>query len=355
MFIMKNVRIIIKIRRLVKSLALSLFIPTIFVASSSFTSYSEDGDPTKPVLKDVIQNDKIGFKSLFSTPYFDPTKPYVAQLNPKALPFVQKYIREEGEELEKMKIWGKPYFDVYDEILHKYQLPLELKYLSVIESSLVSNSVSVAGAAGPWQLMPEMAKDMGLRVNRQVDERKNFYKSTYAAARILRSLHKQFKDWLLVIAAYNCGEGRVRQAIARSGTKNFWDLQKYLPEETRNHVKRFIGTHFIFEGNGGLTTMTASEIADYDASVAATNNKNLSESEEAGYAVIEVSGKYKSSIISKHLGIDLPAFNKLNPNFDKLLGMGEVYKMRLPGDKAGLFTNNKHLILDQSIQATLNI
>src|SRR6476469_3462930 len=171
---MKNVKIITKLRRLVKSLAVGFIIPTIFVAASSFTSYSENGDPKKPVLKDFVQNDKIGFKSLFSASYFDPTKPYVTQLNPKALPFVQKYIKEEGADLEKMKVWGKPYFDVYDEILHKYQLPLELKYLSVIESSLVSNSVSVAGAAGPWQLMPEMAKDMGLRVNRQVDERKNF-------------------------------------------------------------------------------------------------------------------------------------------------------------------------------------
>ncbi|MGI8636083.1 MAG: lytic transglycosylase domain-containing protein [Segetibacter sp.] len=352
---MKNVKIITKLRRLVKSLAVGLFIPTIFVAASSFTSYSENGDPKKPVLKDVIQNDKVGFKSLFSASYFDPTKPYVTQLNPKALPFVQKYIREEGADLEKMKVWGKPYFDVYDEILHKYQLPLELKYLSVIESSLVSNSVSPAGAVGPWQLMPEMAKDMGLKVNRQIDERKNFYKSTYAAARILRGLHKQFKDWLLVIAAYNCGEGRVRQAIKKSGTKTFWDLQEYLPEETRNHVKRFIGTHFIFEGSGGLTTMTASEIADFDANLADTNNKNLSAAEEAGYTIVEISGKYKSSVISKHLSIDLAAFHKLNPNFDKLLGMGEVYKMRLPGNKAVLFADNKHLILDESIQSMLNI
>jgi membrane-bound lytic murein transglycosylase D len=350
---MKNVKIPIKLRRLVKSLALCFFIPTIFVAGSAFTFSPENVDGNDPLAKDRPQNDKKAFKSLFSASYFDPTKPYVAQINPKAIPFVQRYIREEGSNLEKMKVWGKPYFDVFDEILHQYQLPKELKYLSVIESSLVSNSVSSAGAAGPWQLMPEMAKDMGLKVNERVDERKNFYKSTYAAARLLKGLHKQFKDWLLVIAAYNCGEGRLRQAITKSGSNNFWDLQHYLPEETRNHVKRFIGTHFIFEGNGGLTTMTAAEILDFDENVAATNNKILS-IEEGQYTVIEVSGKYRSAVITKNLGIDLSAFRKLNPNFDKLVAMGEVYKMRLPNEKATLFGNNKNTILNESVQDLLN-
>jgi membrane-bound lytic murein transglycosylase D len=355
MFIMKNVRIFVKLRRLIKSLAVGLFIPTIFVAGSSFTSFSGNGDPKKLVLSDGMQNEKSGFKSLFSASYFDPTKPYITQLNPKALPFVQNYIREEGASLERMKIWGKPYFDMYDGILQQYQLPIELKYLSVIESSLVSNSISSAGAVGPWQIMPAIAKDMGLKVTQRVDERKNFYKSTYAAARILKGLHKQFNDWLLVIAAYNCGEGRVRQAIRKSGTKNFWDLQEYLPEETRNHVKRFIGTHFIFEGNGGLTTMTASEVSDFDLNLAATNSKNLSVPGEAGYTIIEVAGKYKSSVITKNLGIDPPAFNKLNPNFDRLVAMGQAYKMRLPIEKAVLFERNKHTILNESVRSMLNI
>lgn len=355
MFVMKNVKTLVKLRRLVKSLAVGFFIPTIFIAGSAFTSSPENGNPDKPVIKSSIQSDKSAFKSLFTASYFDPTKPYITQLNPKAVTFVQRYIREEGANLEKMKVWGKPYFDVYDEILHQYQLPKELKYLSVIESSLVANSVSPAGAAGPWQLMPEMAKDMGLKVNKRVDERKNFYKSTYAAARILKQLHKQFNDWLLVVAAYNCGEGRVRQAIKKSGTKSFWEMQEYLPEETRSHVKRFIGTHFLFEGNGGLTTMTASEILDFNLNLTTANNKNLTNLEDAKNTIIEISGKYKSAVIAKNLGIDLPAFNKLNPNFDKLLAMGESYKMRLPNEKATLFTNNKNAILSASIQSFLNI
>ncbi|MDQ6813765.1 MAG: lytic transglycosylase domain-containing protein [Bacteroidota bacterium] len=352
---MKNVRITVKLRRLVKSIAIGFFIPAIFVAGSAFTSSHDIGNPKKAVLERPVENDKSGFKSLFSASYFDPTKPYVTQINPKALPYVQKYIREEGEDLEKMKIWGKPYFAVYDAILQQFGLPLELKYLSVIESSLISNSVSHSGAAGPWQIMPGMAKDLGLKVNRRVDERKNFYKSTYAAARILKGLHRQFNDWLLVIAAYNCGEGRLRQAIRKSGTNNFWELQSYLPEETRNHVKRFIGTHFIFEGNGGLTTMTASEMLDYDLKLAAVNNKNLTGAEELGTSLVEVSGKYKSSVIAKILGIGISAFNKLNPNFDKMVALGQRYKMRLPTEKAALFAENKNAILNESVQSFLSI
>lgn len=355
MFIMKNVKAVVKLRRLAKSLAVSFLIPVVFVAGSAFSPFSDNGDAKKPVSKDVARDDKSGFKSLFSASYFDPTKPYVTQLNPKALPFVQKYIREEGANLEKMKIWGKPYFDMYDVILRQYGLPIELKYLSVIESSLVSNSVSVSGAVGPWQIMPEMAKDMGLKVNKNMDERTDFYKSTHAAARILKGLHSQFKDWLLVVAAYNCGEGRVRQAIKKSGTNNFWDLQAYLPAETRAHVKRFIGTHYVFEGNGGLTTMTASEILDFDLNEAAAANKNFSGIEDAGTGIVEVSGKYKSSVIAKNLGIGLPAFNKLNPNFDKMVAAGQTYKMRLPVEKVDVFATNKNSILSESVQSLLNI
>ncbi|MCW3107445.1 MAG: Membrane-bound lytic murein transglycosylase [Segetibacter sp.] len=355
MYIMKNVKIIVKLRRLVKSLAVSFFILIMFVAGSAFKSSYDNGDEKKPVSKDIAQNDKSGFKSLFSASYFDPTKPYVTQLNPKALPFVQRYIQEEGASLEKMKIWGKPYFDMYDVILRQYGLPIELKYLSVIESSLISNSISVAGAVGPWQIMADEAKRMGLKVGGRNDERTNFYKSTYAAARILKELHKQFNDWLLVVAAYNCGAGRVRQAIRKSGTNNFWDLQDYLPAQTRAHVKRFIGTHFIFEGNGGLTTMTASEVLDFDLNVAATANKNLSGVEDAGNGIVEVSGKYKSAVIVKNLGIDPSVFNKLNPNFDKIVAMGQTYKMRLPVEKVTLFGNNKNTILNESVQSFLNI
>lgn len=352
---MKNVKIIVKVRRLIKSFAVVFFVPLLFVAGSAFKSSPENGDPKKAASKDGSLNDKSGFKSLFSASYFDPSKPYVAQLNPKAVPFVQRYIHEQGANLEKMKIWGKPYFDMYNGILSGHNLPVELKYLSVIESSLKSNSVSVAGAVGPWQIMAEEAKRMGLRIDARQDERTNFYKSTHAAAKILKGLHRQFNERILVIAAYNCGAGRLRQAIRRSGSNNFWDLQTYLPEETRNHVKRFIGTHFIFEGNGGLTTMTSSELLDFDMNVVTAANKKRAGAEGEGIETLEVAGKYKSSVIATILRIDLSFFNKLNPHFDKLVASGKTYSMQLPSDKMSLFTKNKNMILSESLNSLLNL
>jgi membrane-bound lytic murein transglycosylase D len=353
MFIMKNVKTVVKLRRLIKSLAVSFFILVMFLVGSAFTSASGNGDNNSPSSKDSLRKDKTGFKSLFSGSYFDPTKPYVTQLNPKAVPFVQRYIREEGENLEKMKIWGKPYLDVFDGILAQYELPKELKYLAVIESSLIPNIVSRAGAVGPWQIMADEAKRMGLKVHGKKDERTSFYKSTHAAAKILKELHQQFNDWLLVVAAYNCGAGRLRQAIKRSGSSNFWDLQSYLPAETRAHVKRFIGTHYLFEGNGGLTTMTASEILDFDAKATLASAKAATE--DGVNSLVSVKGKYKSSVIAKKLGIDLQIFDKLNPNFDKVIASGQPYDMKLPKEKLSLFVDNKNAILTESLQSLLNI
>ena len=126
-------------------------------------------------------------------------------------------------------------------------MPKELKYLAVIESDLKSTALSPKGARGPWQFMPYTARGFGLVVNQNEDDRTDYFKSTNAAAKYLLSLYKDLKDWLLVIAAYNGGEGRVYSAIKKSGSHNFWKLQYYLPEESRNHVKKFIATHYIME------------------------------------------------------------------------------------------------------------
>ncbi len=350
---MKNVKTIVDLPWLVRSLTVCWVIFVYSITASAYKSAPDFPDVKKYPSKDSAILDKIGFKSLFSGSYYNPSLPYASQLNPRAIPFVENYIRTNGEYLQKMKVWGKPYFDMYDGILVQHGIPRELKYLSVIESSLIPNVVSFAGAVGPWQIMADEARRMGLRVNNKIDERVNFYKSTYAAARILRELHAQFKDWLLVIAAYNCGAGRVRQAINRSGSKDFWNLQAYLPEETRNHVKRFIGTHYIFEGSGGLTTMTASEISNFDLNSNSANNINNS-ALGSETDIVEISGKYKSNIIARNLALELSAFNKLNPNFDRLVGGGNSYKMRLPKDKVDLFKSNKHIILNESIEAFLN-
>ena len=182
-----------------------------------------------------------------------------APLNKHAVQFVKDYIQKNGEDLNLIKKRSKTPFVIMDAVFKKYELPVELKYLSVIESELKPSAVSRVGAVGPWQLMPETAKILGLKVTAKYDERTQYNKSTKAAARYLKDLYGEFGDWLLVLAAYNGGPGPVYHAIHQSGSRNFWKLQSWLPAESREHVKKFIATHYYFEGQGSMTTLTKAE------------------------------------------------------------------------------------------------
>ncbi len=137
------------------------------------------------------------------------------------------------------------YVPIFEEALEAYQLPLELKYLPVIESALNPQAVSRAGAAGLWQFMITTAKRYGLEVTSLVDERRDPIKSSYAAARYLHDLYAIFGDWTLVIAAYNCGPANVNKAITRAGgVKDYWQIYPYLPRETRGYVPAFIAANY---------------------------------------------------------------------------------------------------------------
>jgi membrane-bound lytic murein transglycosylase D len=200
--------------------------------------------------------------------YLTSTKAYFANapevsLNKHASKFVKSFLIREDEALNKTKKRSASYFKMIDGIFAKYNLPLELRYLAVVESYLKTNAVSKVGAKGMWQFMPQTARDLGLKITSKYDERTHAYKSTVAAAKYLKDLHRQFGDWLLVVAAYNSGPGPVYNAMKKSGSKNFWALQYYLPAESRGHVKRFIGTHYYFEGTGSLVTMTKTETTKY--------------------------------------------------------------------------------------------
>ena len=184
-------------------------------------------------------------------------------LNKQAKKFVASYIQKNNADLGIIRRKNKSTFLMIDSIFSKYGLPVELKYLAVIESGLNAEAVSPVGAAGPWQLMPRTAQILGLKVNAKNDERTHYRKSTKAAAIYLRDLYTEFGDWLLVVAAYNSGPGPVYQAMRKSGSKNFWKLQYDLPAESRDHVKKFIATHYYFEGNGSIATLTKSERLDY--------------------------------------------------------------------------------------------
>jgi hypothetical protein len=169
--------------------------------------------------------------------------------------FVNTYIKNNDECLQVVRSRSEGPFMIIDSVLRHYGLPLELKYLAVIESELKLTALSRVGARGPWQLMPGTAHELGLKVSRCTDDRMNYHKSTIAAAKYLRDLHKEFGDWLLVLAAYNGGPRPVYRAINKSHSRSFWALQRYLPAESREHVKKFIATAYYFETAGNLNAL----------------------------------------------------------------------------------------------------
>jgi membrane-bound lytic murein transglycosylase D len=308
--------------------------------------------PQKEKVQYFSQVTKYGFKNLFAQYNYNPALPYSVQVNPNAESYMQDYLRLHSSSLVKMKGWGQPYFNLIDNILSQYGLPRELKYLAVIESNLNSGATSWVGAGGPWQFMPYTARDYGLVVNRVFDERRDYYKSTHAAARYLLNLYSQMHDWLLVIAAYNGGPARVYSAIKKSGSRNFWSLQYYLPQESRNHVKKFIATHYIMEGSGGITTTP--NLSGISGGMNAYDNKPaLTEEELETAATQSITGKYNSLVITKNLSMDIVTFNRYNPDFDNMMSINGNYDLRLPADKMQLFLANKYVILNECVQLLL--
>ena len=335
-------------------LTVSLFLALVCPAQQNVSS-ENSGSISAHLDSTLIVNDlKKGFKDLFvSTNEKEGLN--VSQLNPRAISFVQDYVQRHQKNLEKLKDWGRPYFDLMDAILTSHGIPKEMKYLAVIESHLKTYAVSWAGAVGPWQFMPATARRMGLKVNGYMDERTDYFKSTHAAARYLTDLFKTYNDWLLVIAAYNGGPGNVNSAIRRNNSADFWTLQNSLPAESRDHVKKFIATHFIMEGEGGVTTLTKEETKDLlMASSVNPAFKNLTTAELDNSKTQNVSGKYNSVVIAKHSVFPILEFNRYNPDFDKLIIANGNYELRLPADKMEVFAAKRYDILNESLQVLLN-
>lgn len=195
--------------------------------------------------------------------YIDNNAKNNIELNINVRKFVSNYIKNNEETLTLVRQRSTSSFRVIDSVFTRYGLPKEMKYLAVIESELNPKALSKVGARGAWQLMPTTAQLLGLKVDSTHDERTQLGKSTVAAAKYLKDLYGEFGDWLLVLAAYNGGPAPVYRAIHKAGSRNFWALEKFLPAESRGHVKRFIASHYYFEGNGSITTSTKAEWATY--------------------------------------------------------------------------------------------
>ena len=221
-------------------------------------------------------NDTSEVVTIFNTSALTPAIP----LHPSMESFVTDYAEDNDELFEKIRQNKSNYFKTIDKIFVQQNIPVELKYLAIVESKLKTNAVSGVGAVGVWQFMPGTAKTFGLKITSRYDERQNLWKSSVAAAKYLDKLYSYFGDWLLVVAAYNSGPAPVFNAIKKSGSRNFWKLQYFLPKETRLHVKRFIATHYYFEGGGSLVTLGKVEAEKYLKQLEEFNSTNNSDNKQ---------------------------------------------------------------------------
>lgn len=161
-------------------------------------------------------------------------------------PWIKVYTEKKRDKTIAIISRSTFYFPIYEKILKEYNMPEELKYLSVVESALIPTATSWAAAVGLWQFIPSTGSEYGLRQDQYIDERMDIYESTRSACRYLKNLYNMFGDWHLAMAAYNCGPGRVAWAIqAAGGKRDFWKIYNFLPAETRGYVPAFIAASYI--------------------------------------------------------------------------------------------------------------
>ncbi len=165
--------------------------------------------------------------------------------------YIDVFLTKRNEEVGHMINLGKYYFPIFEKALAAYHVPPEFKYLPIIESSMNPMAVSRVGATGMWQFMYTTGRVYGLNIDNYVDDRKDPIAASYAAAAYLRDAYNELGDWLLALASYNCGKGNVTRAIAKAGgARSFWEIQGYLPNETRNYVPAFIAANYIMNYYG---------------------------------------------------------------------------------------------------------
>lgn len=244
------------------------------------------------------------FQNVYHQRLFSIEKEVPLPYNEIVQDFIDIYLGRK-EEMGKMVGRSEYYFPIFEKALRSKGVPEEVKYLSIVESALDPQAVSRVGATGPWQFMFSSGKAFGLTIDDYQDERKDPIAASYAAANYFRDAYNEFGDWLLALAAYNCGKGNVNRAIRLAGGVNdFWAIREFLPKETRNYVPAFIATTYVmnYYKNHGISRRK-SELPLYTDTVAVNKHVTL-----------------KS--VSRAAGLDLDDLVTLNPSYTRQIVNG---------------------------------
>lgn len=276
---------------------------------------------TGPVVSDSVYIDRLSrIPSIIEMPYNDIVKKYI-----------EAYTGRLRNKVSFILAAANFYMPMFEEALDTYDLPLELKYLPIIESALNPTALSRQRASGLWQFMLRTGKIYGLENNSLVDERRDPMKSTWAAVRYLKDLFEIYKDWNLVLAAYNCGPGNINKAIRRAGgSTDYWEIYPFLPKETRGYVPGFIAVNYV------MTYYCEHGICPMESQL------------PAGTDTIHISKDLHLQQVASVCNIDIEQLRSLNPQYKKDIvpGNSQIRTLRLPTN-----TVNKFIELEDSIYA----
>ena len=298
----------------------SLLLSNLSFSDALFSYDSAIEVSTPPVFSDSVYEARIQ--------HLDTKTPIDLVYNAYVKQYINVYTKQRRQQMSRMMGLAAYYFPVFEEVLDQFNLPLELKYLALVESALNPKAKSWAGATGLWQFMYNTGKEYNLKVSSYVDERMDPFRATIAACEFFKKSYSVYGDWSLVLASYNSGRGNVNKAIRRSGgKKNYWQIRRFLPKETRSYVPAFIAVCYAM---------------NY-----ASDHKISSEKPRVLFRevdTIEVKHQIDFEYLSSSLDISLDELEFLNPAY-KINVIpkvdGRTYHLVLPIDKMGVFVANE--------------